>query len=382
MFRFIMIIGMLVWPAAVGFGDVHGLREVAQWRPGARVEAVPGRVGHRAAIDGDEATFWQPHSSRGELTRYFEVPIDLARFEMHAKGLRQVTVAVARDGRFQFEPVIDRAAVEAAPFARELDASNVRAVRFVFDGAGWPRIGELRLFSSTTDGQAAARRDALRRDAPFVAVVEEPSHWRAKPDRIAVAETLDALRWPWAVFGPDDVAAVAERIDDFDLLLLNTMHRLPADAEQLQPIVAAINAFLKRGGVAVCFDMDRDEQVRWIRQFGPTFRLRAGRGAVGELTGLPVHFDDPAAGLLTRPHAIAPFETPAAHLLLHSEGWQVLASDGEGYAVLVQQALGDGQLVVCSGQLGRLPIRSLLVNLWAAAGARRTGLVVEQLRWP
>jgi len=368
----------------IGVGVAEEVPEfnAARWAPGARVEASSRYQGHveRLAFDGDEGTFWQPpFAGWSTLTRIFEVPLDLHRVEVKLHGVEAYALEIAPDWRLQFELLRSEQPVSSDTVVETFAPRPALAVRLRFKGQGWPWIYEVGLFSRTPPEEQARRRSRMRAAAPAVAAVMS-DHRGTRAGREKIAAALASLRWPWARFSSEDFPALAERLADFDLLLLDTGYRLPKECAE--PLGPAFRAFLKGGGTILALDADAPERTDWLTVLGDSWRLHPSSCSAGAGSGLTALLPEPPLPELRQPHLLPGFPVAATHFALSHRAWQVGARCPEDYPLLLAQPLGTGQVWATPLHSEDLPLRELLENLWAGAVARRTGIAVAQLAWP
>lgn len=353
----------------------------AQLRPGARVVASSINGGaYLNAFDGKDDSCWQPHSITGNvITRIFEVPLDIHRLEMRVSHDSSYSVEIARDLRLQFEPLLVKPPVRSEIVIERFPSTRALAVRLSFEGGGWPSIYEIRLFSNTSAEEQARRRTQMRAGLPFVAAVITGG-WGDRARRDKLTAVFEKLHWPWAQFDPQDVGALAGRLSDFDVVLVNARYALSEKARDTWG--QALRQFVERGGAVLAVGMATDQHGEWVAAMGESFFLRPGRSVVGELSNIPALLTEPAPPLLSRPFSISWLETPAARMALFYRPWQVLAADPEGYGTLLQQRHGKGLIVAATHRLTRLPLAELLANLWGAGVAQGNGVEITQIMWP
>lgn len=355
----------------------------ARWAPGARVEASSryGDRHERLAFDGDESTSWQPpYTGWSSLTRVFEVPLELHRVEMKLGGVQAYSIEIAPDLRFQFELLVAEKPVSSDRVVETFGPRPALAVRLRFRGqGGWPFIHEVGLFSRMSGEEQAHRRRLLRSHAPGVAVVMS-DRWRGRAGREKMAAVLTSLRWPWAQFSPEDFPALAERLADFDLLVLDTFYHLPK--ERAEPLGPALQTFLQSGGTLLALNVDAPERAEWLTALGDSWGVRPSRCAAEEGPGFSAFLAEPPLPGLSQPHVLAHFPLARTHFSLFHRAWQVGARCPEDYPFLLARPCGRGQVWATTLPGEALPLRELLENIWAESWARRTGIAVSRVVWP
>jgi len=225
--------------------------------------------------------------------------------------------------------------------------------------------------------------------APKVAVVH--SAWS---DRVFVDEwddELAALAWPAEKLENVQIAELAPRLGEFDLVLVGSVANYE-NPQDMTPYREQWLSFLQAGGCLLVTDASYGTALNdWVNTFGPQFALGTTTCA-SHREQTPESRETTSADhpLMTCPNDLGAILGRRwsiwAHVESWPEGWESLITCKDGKSLFLARPVGKGLLVVTSHFSFRTPGDeaagvALLENVWLNASNGRNGLRVTRLRW-
>jgi hypothetical protein len=178
---------------------------------------------------------------------------------------------------------------------------------------------------------------------------------------------LEQLAWPVEKFGNTQIAELADRLDEFDLLIGTAVFNYE-HPQDFGAHAEALTRFVRYGGVLLLTDVNYAPQVSWLPELEPGLRI-AVAGERCSSDGSPASWTDVRHPLLAGVKRIPCVWT---HPTAVSGLWHVLARCDEGRPILMYRELGDG--VVVASHIYRqygFPDVTFLQNLWRWARDER-----------
>jgi len=231
---------------------------------------------------------------------------------------------------------------------------------------------------------ATAAPDAAQ---PKVAVVY--SAWGEFAFRDIYDGHFAALGWPVAKFQNTQVADLAARLAEFEIVLAAGVANLES-TQDMAPYREAFLGFLNRGGLLCITDASYPSVLdQWVERLGPEYALTSAGCApyTKEHGGSSAITCDPADAVAQVPNPLAEALPAVPGIWAHLEAWgpayRSLVTCADGKSLLLWAGVGQGAIAVTSycqfqGDAVRGPFTQLMENLWLHARTRRAGLAATR----
>ncbi len=203
--------------------------------------------------------------------------------------------------------------------------------------------------------------------------------------------TLAGLGWEFEKFENVDIAALVDRLDEFDFVIAASVGNYE-NPQDMTPYRDQWLAFLEGGGCLLISDASYNTALdQWVNTFGDDFHLTWATCATHrEKTPQSAAIRTAGHPLLSVPNDLPPLLRMRPNIWAHidswPESWQSLVTCMDDKSLLVVRPTGKGLLVASSyyafrGETGKKIAGAMLENIWFYVSQSSVGAQITNLHY-